>query len=579
MDISNDYKILSTERMKILNFYNKNKNLNFEDINELIIDLFENIISNISGQMTNSITKDLIIMLKEQTHQISDLKKDVDSMKNNIIMKLYDIKNEYIENIKLLINNNDNNNIIKIIKKIEDENIKLIEEIIPKNDIKYYEHYNNLMIIFKEEIKNLNNFDNIELKYNDLLKNIEVSLINNINNSELINKINDINQIKQHEMLNLNNNITNSELRIQNFISNKNNDIKDIVSSLINYITKSEEHITNNIKNLDNSKNDSLIKYITSTDEQIKNNIIEIKTNNEIQHKTNLEIVQKLNEHLDKYNNSSKKGNISENYIENLLNNIYKTADIKRTTDKSKSGDFIMNYNNIDILFEIKNYNINIPSHEVIKFERDINHSNMCGIMISISSGICNKYNYQIDINNNSNILLYIHDLHYDADKIKVGVDIINNLHSKIKLNINNNDHCISNEMLNNINNEYQKFIDKRNKMITHIKDSSKISIQLIEEMNISNLDNLLSTKFAFNNSINLECDICKKFVASNTKTLTTHKNKCIALRDNTENVEDNKKYIKRRNDILYKLNNKKLTVKNETLEKYKIIFKNEMYI
>ena len=83
----------------------------------------------------------------------------------------------------------------------------------------------------------------------------------------------------------------------------------------------------------------------------IRNNINEIKTNTINQQNSNIEIVNKLNQHLDKYSNSSLKGNISENYIESLLNNIYKSAEIKRMTDKSKSGDFIMTKNNISILF------------------------------------------------------------------------------------------------------------------------------------------------------------------------------------------------------------------------------------
>ena len=578
-------EVLTTRRKKTLNFYNKYKNFDFEDVNEMLIDLFENIINNISGEMTNSLTKELISSFKEQSQQILELKKDIDILKSNIIIKMHDIKNENIDNIRLLLIKNDNENIIKIIEKIENENKKLIEEVIPKNNVLYYEQYNSLMSLFKEEMltKNLNQYENLEFKYNNLLKNIEISL----NNSELMKKMNDISELKQHEMINVNNNIANTELRLQNTIKDKNNDMKDTISSLINYITRSEERITNNIKEINNTKSELLINYITSTDEQIKKNIIELKMNNEIQHNTNLEMVQKLNEHLDKYNNSSKKGHISENYIENLLNSIYKSADIKRTTDKSKCGDFIMknSQSNLEILFEIKNYNRNVPSIEVEKFERDLNERKLNGIMLSISSGICNKYNYQIDITNNNNICLYIHDVNFDPDKIKLGVDIIENLYSKIKINdLNDDQHIISNDTLNNINKEYQNFIIKRDKLITHIKESSKISIQQIEEIVLSNLNNLLTSKYSFNNTCILECDICKNYTALNLKTLATHKSKCI-LREHDSIEEsnhlndesyDNKLYMKRRNDILYRVNNKKLTVKEKTLQKYKIIFDND---
>jgi predicted transcriptional regulator len=99
-------------------------------------------------------------------------------MKNNIVLKLYDIKKEYMDDMKLLINNNDNENIIKILDKVEKENNKLIEEIIPKSNNHYYSQYENLMKTFKEEIKKDNGQDNFEIKYNNLIKNIESSIIN-----------------------------------------------------------------------------------------------------------------------------------------------------------------------------------------------------------------------------------------------------------------------------------------------------------------------------------------------------------------------------------------------------------------
>ena len=187
-----------------------------------------------------------------------------------------------------------------------------------------------------------------------------------------------------------------------------------------------------------------------------------------------------------------------------------------------------MKRENISLLFEIKNYNRNIPtsaSREVDKFIRDVSERNICGIMMSISTGICNKYNYQIDIINN-NICLYIHDMNYDPDKIKLGVDIIDNLHSKLKLK-NTNDITIDENTLELINKEYQIFIQKRETAINHIKDSSKKTIQYIEEIELSNLNQLLLSQYSFNNTSGLECDICRKFVGSNLKSLAGHKKKC----------------------------------------------------
>lgn len=467
MEKNKEIKILTTSRKKTLNFYNKYKDIDFEQINEQIIDILENIINNISGEMSNSITKDLVSLIKDQNHQISTLKTDLDLMKNNIVLKLYDIKKEYMDDIKLLINKNDNENIFKILDKVEKENYKLIQEIIPKTNNIYYNQYENLMKTFKDEFKNDLGHENLEIKYNNLIKNIE--------------------------------------------------------SSIINYISKSEDRIQNNIS-------------------EIKNNDIK---NYESQQKINDDLIK----YLDKYKNSCQKGTITENYIENLLNSMYKSAEIIRTTDESKSGDFIMNRTNINgidnpkILFEIKNYNINIPTHEVSKFIRDVNEQNICGIMISISTGICNKLNYEINITETNNICLYIHDMNYDPDKLKLGIDIIDNLYYKLKLNIKNpNEYKISIDTLELINKEYNTFIEKRTQAINHFKELSKKTLQYIEELELMNLNKLLSSNSSFNNTSTLECDICKKFVGTNLKSLAAHKRKCkktYIIQNNNDNNED----------------------------------------
>jgi sulfite reductase alpha subunit-like flavoprotein len=88
METSRKLEVLTTSRKKTLNFYNKYKNFDFEDINEMLKDLFENILNNISGEMTNSVTKYLILMMKDNKTELSSLKNDLDSIKNNILLRL-----------------------------------------------------------------------------------------------------------------------------------------------------------------------------------------------------------------------------------------------------------------------------------------------------------------------------------------------------------------------------------------------------------------------------------------------------------------------------------------------------------
>ena len=438
--------LMTTNRKKIYAFYNKYTFIDFEQINDMMVDIFESVISNMSGELTCHTIKDLISVIKDNNNIINHVASSLDNHTTNITLKMLDIKKDYIYEIKNLIENNDNKNLLFVIEKIEKENLKIIQDIIPKTNQFYYSQYELIIKNFKDDVlKNISK-DNIDSKYLELIKNIEHSILNSL--------------------------------------------------------TKCDDKICNELRDIKNTNNN----YYT------------------LQNTTN----EELQKYLDKYKNSSFKGQLGENHIEKLLNNMYKTADIDRTSDESKSGDFIMHRKGYaSILFEIKNYTRNVPNDEIEKFLRDCKYKNISGIFISLSSGISNKHNYQIDIIDNNNICVYIQDMNYDNDKLKVAVDILDHLYLKLNnLNISNNI-TIDSIVLDNINKDFQSFIAKRDIIINQVKEHSKQMLHLLDTLELPNLKSYLVSKYEFKNSSILECDICKKFIGKNLKSLAAHKKKC----------------------------------------------------
>lgn len=84
------------------------------------------------------------------------------------------------------------------------------------------------------------------------------------------------------------------------------------------------------------------------------------------------------------------------------------------------------------ILFENKDYKQNINKEEIAKFIIDVDNQNTHGIFLSQYSGIAFKQNYQIDIHKGK-ILVYVQNCEYSIDKIRIAVDIIDNLSVKIE--------------------------------------------------------------------------------------------------------------------------------------------------
>lgn len=428
----------------------------------MIVNMLDELMKSMSGDITNILTKDLLKILRTNNENISRLSSELDVLKTNISLKILEMRDNSLTDLRVYLTKHDETMADRIIEKMCTENKKIVSELIPRSNEEYYMKYESMLKVFREDLRVINNTELLERRYNDLMKNIE--------------------------------------------------------NNLVDHLLKSEDRIQTNLYEIKSSGNQNVIN----------------------QEKMNVELLN----YLDKYKNSSNKGHISENHIEMILNELYKSSEIKRTSEDSKSGDFIMyREEGIPILFEIKNYNRNVPSEEVNKFNRDVIENNMCGIMISISSGICNKNNYHIDIMEGGNICLYIHDMNYDSEKIKLGVDILDNLYMKLKEN-EKDDMSISSELLNLINKEYQIFISKRDNAINLVKESSKKTIQYIEEMELMNLNNYLSSKLKFKNVNVLRCKICERFIGTNAKSLAAHTRKCKVMKVETSPKNENKQNI-----------------------------------
>ena len=165
---------LKTSNRKILEFYNKHKNIDFVQMNEIMVDLFEKVIININGELTSSLTKELIETMQNIGKEMTTMKDTVDKSNkeviNSILLKMYEHKSEFMNDIKLIIDKSDNENLLKIIDKMDKEQQKIINEIIPKSNTEYYRNYELLLREFKDEIKNTDQINIIENKHSEMLR-------------------------------------------------------------------------------------------------------------------------------------------------------------------------------------------------------------------------------------------------------------------------------------------------------------------------------------------------------------------------------------------------------------------------
>jgi hypothetical protein len=468
--------IIKNDKIKL--FFKENKKLDIENILLVTIDLLN---AALSTGKENSENK-MISLLKDNNLEIIKL---YNLLECN---KLFNdnIKNE-IDHIKTLLSNN-NNNVINKLYEIKDNYIQEIKSLLNNNEND--KSINILNILDKEN-------NNLLLKINNILTDT-ISSHQLKNNNELLN-------ILKLELLDKIRNENNPD-KILNIFNEKYNKLFEIISEQISP--------------------DKTLQLIENKYNNIKEDIDKMKTYSELttinQEKTNNDLLN----YFGRNKKSSIIGQQGEDELYKVLCDLLPSSDIIKTGNESGKGDFlILRENKNNILVETKHYNTNVKREEIEKFLRDIDNTNYNGIFLSQTSGIVNKTNYQIDIHNN-NILIYIHNVDYDSNKINIAINLIDLLSEKIKKE-DIKDFKISNETLKNINNEYNNLINIRDKMLNELKDYYKKTIDNYNNLNILSLERILSLNYATHKKILNTCEYCKKFECESLNSLARHKTAC----------------------------------------------------
>ena len=397
----NSEKII-VKNKRLVSFYSDNPSIDFEAVNLLFLDLIEKLTLDMNSTMTSTINSQIL-------SSVNELKQDNKSIHSNIKLLSSDLNNS-------------------INSKFQDSKREYIEE--TKN------------IIF-------NNFS----QNNDFISNLLIQ-----NTSQLVDKT----TILLNDIIPKSNETQYRQLESSMTLFQKS--IEEDTKKLLNAVDK--EDSLDKFYNVFETKSNNLLlqplySFINATEERINKNVSSINDSNSIS--SHEKIFTDLSDFLGKYRNSSYKGQFGENQLETVLNQLYPTGEILNTTGTPASCDFRVNRQDLPtILFETKNYDRNVTIDEVKKFIRDIDQQKCHGIFLSQHSGITSKQNYQIDIKG-SNILVYVHNVDYCPNTIKIAADIIDSLSDKLsEIEDTNEIISIPQEVLDDINKEYATFIERK---------------------------------------------------------------------------------------------------------------------
>jgi hypothetical protein len=557
---------LTISNKKVIEFYEKNKSLDFEQINILCVDLFENVLQDATQNLTKNISSQILSECKENrekimelNHQLLSLNNQIQKLNNDLTLKTHDVKKEYVEEMKTLLTIHTNEKIKVLLDNMN-------EQIMNKQKI--------LLLEFRDDSQILsdNNTNRIIDKTMLALNEVNNNSLNRItslveqNTNHLVertkNIINDIipenqekctHQIQEniksfftllHEdtkkIITNNSEITTFLSKYQEKINISEKTSSEILGEVKTLLNKNkEDNISHFIQNFDTKYNlllqgiqTPIVSVINSSEERINTMLTSLNNTTKEQNISQNKVMTDLEEFLNKYRNSSFKGQLGENHLSSVLTKMYPTAEIIDTSKLTSSCDFMLKRENKDtILIENKDYNVNVDPKEVKKFIGDCETRTSHGIFLSQNTGITSKNNYQIDIMNGK-ILVYVHNCEYMSHKIQIAVDIVDTLSQKIKeLNLEEktDEMVFSREVMEEINSEYQLLISQKEAIIHYVKEFQKNIIIKLEDIRLPKLENILPlnlTSLNANKTV-YKCEKCNTFATDSSRSLSAHQRWC----------------------------------------------------
>ena len=216
---------------------------------------------------------------------------------------------------------------------------------------------------------------------------------------------------------------------------------------------------------------------------------------------------------LHKFENSSSKGQLSENLLFSVLGELYPTAAIEQVGQTKETGDIMLRRpDRPTVLVENKDWSRPVPQTEVSKFMRDIDVQHCSGIFLSQNGAITSRENFQIDLYN-GHVLVYVHDVRNDPERIKMAIDIVDRIEPALSeitsMNEQGTEETISKELVKQLNVEMMAFIEHKLAIVNSAKTFQKTLLKQLDDMRMPSLEEYLGAKFSTGNTV-YKCEYCE---------------------------------------------------------------------
>jgi hypothetical protein len=178
---------------------------------------------------------------------------------------------------------------------------------------------------------------------------------------------------------------------------------------------KNQECMSNTIYQIQNS-----LQHLGNKMDQIE------QRSNDNSEKAHNRLIGMVEDFTCKSKTSVLKGDIAENYIEDICNTYFPTIIVERTSGTAHAADLQLYSTDCpDIIIESKNYSHPVPKGEIDKLKDDMTRTNIkYAIFISFTSRVTAKKHMELE-QCDGKYILYLSDIGFNKDFIAMGVNMI----------------------------------------------------------------------------------------------------------------------------------------------------------
>lgn len=265
------------------------------------------------------------------------------------------------------------------------------------------------------------------------------------------------------------------------------------------------ENFKDKIENLNSQNLNDFDRKTLDMLSNIQNAMVQSLDTHTITHKINSieNNLTTINEHFS--SNSSKKGQLAEGVLLNLLTESLPDTEIIDTSNTPNSGDLqLVRQDKPVILIDSKHFvSKTVPKRDLDKFYADIQTNNCSGILCNAFGGIANKQHFEVDIVD-KNVLVFIHSHRFDSTVFDLAVNIIYNIHEQIKEKQTDSIN-IDQRLYQNLKIEYNYYLQS----FRHHLDIIKTNVNSLSQLSFNLLDNFFKRKASLVELKSFVCHLC----------------------------------------------------------------------